>query len=89
MTRMMFGPLALLAASVSPAPPAVSPAAEAVANNRATISATAHATVSIRIVSGVRFGADEVSGAEGAARRKAVLTGADGSAHPVELLEFQ
>jgi hypothetical protein len=89
MTRMMFGPLVLLAASASPAPPAVSPAAGTVDNSRPAISATARATVSIRIVSGVRFGSGEVSGADGATRRKAVLADADGSLRPAEILEFQ
>jgi hypothetical protein len=89
MTRVMFAPLVLLAASASPATPATQPATDGIANFRPTSSATAHATVSIRIVSGVRFGSEEVTGAEGAVRRKAVLAEADGSVRSAELLEFQ
>ena len=89
MTQDMFGPLVLLAASVSPAPPAPVPPAEPISSGRTVTRATAHATATIRIVSGVRFGPDKLAGAEGAARRKAVLTDAAGSARPAELLEFQ
>ena len=89
MTPMMFGPLVLLAASVSPALPAGSPVAQRVDPAMPAVRARASATVSIRIVSGVRFGVDVVSGAEGAVRRKAEIAAADGSAYPAELLEFQ
>jgi hypothetical protein len=85
----MFGPIVLLAASVSPASPAAPPAPDGMTYSRPAISATAHAIVSIRIVSGVRFGSDEISGAEGADRRTSVLVDADGLARPAELLEFQ
>jgi len=85
MTRMMFGPILLLAASVSPIAPASSPAPRPVASYRATATATA----SIRIISGVRFGPGQISGAAGADRRKAQLADADGLIRPAELLEFQ
>ena len=86
---MMFGPLVLLAASISPASPATLPARKAIAGFRAASSATAHATVSIRIISGVRFGPDRAEGAETAARRKTEIRDADGLVSPLELLEFQ
>jgi len=89
MTRIMFGPLVLLAASASPAAPAVPTAPDGMTNSRPTVTATAHAMARIRIISGVRFGSEEISGAEGAARRKAVLADADGAIRPAELLEFQ
>ena len=89
MAPMMFGPLLLLAASVSPIAPALPPARKGSANYRATSSATAHATVSITILAGVRFGAGQISGAENAIRRKAEIRESDGLARPAELLEFQ
>ena len=89
MAPMMYGPLVLLAASVSPASPALPPVRQSVANYRASSSATAHATVSITIISGVRFGAEQVSGAETATRRKAEITEPDGLVRLAELLEFQ
>ena len=85
----MFGPLVLLAASATPAAPAAPAVPDGMSNSRPTVTATAHAVASIRVISGVRFGSEEVSGAEGAARRKAVLADADGFARPAELLEFQ
>jgi len=82
MTPAMFGALILLAATVgTPSAPSATPAA--------TPRASATAKVSIRIVSGVRFGPDQLSGAAGADRRKAQLAEADGLVRPAELLEFQ
>jgi hypothetical protein len=85
---MMFGPLLLLAASVSPPAPAA-PATPRVSQFRPTGRATARATVSITVISGVRFGAEQVSGDEGAVRRKARIADADGVTRAAELLEFQ
>ena len=85
----MFGPVILLAALVSPATPATKPAADGMAKFQPSSSATASATVRIRIISGVQFGSDRLSGADGAARRKAELADADGQIRPAEILEFQ
>jgi hypothetical protein len=89
MTPGMLGPLILLAVSVSAAPSAGPPVTERLASDRPRVSATANATVSIRIISGVRFGSSQLSGAAGAARRTSVLADSDGLARPAELLEFQ
>lgn len=89
MKRHMVGPLVLLAAMASPVTPAIEPAVGRLAETRPATRSTAHATATIRIVSGVRFGPDQLSGAEGADRRKSVLAGADGLVYPAELLEFQ
>ncbi len=89
MTRMMFGPLVLLAASVTPLPPASAPATQAMSNFRPSARATATATVSIRVISGVRFGSELLEGGEGADRRKAQIRDADGLFQSAELLEFQ
>lgn len=86
---MMVGPFLLLAVSVSPAPAAVPPARQALASHQPTSAATAHARVSITVISGVRFGADQMSGGDLATRRKARIIDADGFASPAELLEFQ
>ena len=81
----MFGTLFLLAASISPAgTPIAQPPGKA-----GTQRVTAHATATIRIVSGVRFGPNQMSGATGADRRKVQLADANGLARPAELLEFQ
>ena len=85
----MFGPVILLAALVSPAAPATGQGSERMAKFQPSSRATASATVRIRIISGAQFGSDRLSGAEGAARRKAELTDADGLVRPAELLEFQ
>ena len=89
MTHFMLGPVVLLAAVVSPVPPATGQAAGTIADAGRASRATAYATASIRIVSGVRFGPEQLSGASGADRRKALLTDADGLTRPAELLEFQ
>lgn len=85
----MLGPVVLLAALASPLVPAMEQAAQPVAETRPVTRATAHATATIRIISGVRFGQNQLSGASGADRRRAVLTDADGLERPAELLEFQ
>ena len=88
MTRMMVGPLLLLAASVSPLPaPAQSAPARAAASR--PVRATARATATITILSAARFGPSYVAPVAGADRRSARLTDADGTARPAELLEFQ
>jgi hypothetical protein len=86
MKRMMVGPLLFLAASVSPQPQ-LQPA-QPVAPARHT-RATAHATATIRIISGVRFGPSYAASVAGADRRSSRLTDADGTTRPAELLEFQ
>lgn len=84
----MVGSLFLVlasASSVSAAPPA----AEHAPAFRPTSSATATATVSIRVISGVRFGSDHVANDTAGSRRKAQLTDAAGQLRDAELLEFQ
>lgn len=84
----MVGSLFLVlasASSVSAAPPA----AEHAPAFRLTSSATATATVSIRVISGVRFGSDHVANDTAGSRRKAQLTDAAGQLRDAELLEFQ
>lgn len=89
MTRIMFGPLILLAASVSPPARPVPPASNGVVSFKAVGGATARATVSIRILSGVSFGEGRLAGGDGGLRRKGQLADADGTIRPVELIEFQ
>ncbi len=88
MTHIMVGPLLYLAASVSPlAQPAPPEVARAAASR--PVRATAQATATIRIVSGVRFGARYMAPVAGAFRRNVRLSNTDGTTHPAELLEFQ
>ena len=87
MTCFMLGSLVLLMASVASAF-AAAPAADSPAF-RPTSGATATATVSIRVISGVRFGSDHVEGDRVASRRKAQLADAAGQLRDAELLEFQ
>lgn len=87
MTCFMLGPLILFLASI--APPPVPPAGEGGSNFRPMTGATATATVSIRVISGVRFGADLSESATPGSRRKAQLTDAAGQPRDAELLEFQ
>jgi hypothetical protein len=89
MALIMFGPLVLLAASVSPAAAPPTPGAPNAASARPASIASAQATVSIRIISGVRFGADELYEAVGADRRSTSLSDASGAVRAAELLEFQ
>jgi hypothetical protein len=89
MARTMFGPLVLMAASVTPTTPVSAPVTNGISNFHAVGRAAATATVSIRIVTGVRFGTDHPGTADGAERRQAQLTDASGALRPAELLEFQ
>jgi hypothetical protein len=84
----MLGSLVLFMASIVSAPPA-SPISENRSSFRPVAGATATATVSIRVISGVRFGADHVEGDVLGSRRKARLTDAAGQPRDAELLEFQ
>ena len=84
----MLSSLALLMATIVSAPPA-SPVSESRSNFRPVAGATATATVAIRVISGVRFGADHVEGDVLGSRRKARLTDAAGQPRDAELLEFQ
>lgn len=88
MTRMVIGPVLLLAAMVSP-DIRPSPAPQRVAQFQPTSGVTARATVSVRIVSGARFGEGKGKEAVGALRRRVQLAERDGASRPAELLEFQ
>ncbi len=83
MVPIMIGPMLLFAAMAStqprPAPPEFRPVG----------GATARATATVRIVSGVGFGPGRSHESPGATRRKARLTDSDGQSRPAELLEFQ
>jgi len=83
MVTVMIGPLLLIAAMTPPQAQPVAPAFQPVSG------ATARATVSVRIVSGVRFGLGHSAEAPGAIRRKTRMADSDGSVHRAELLEFQ
>ena len=84
----MLGPLALLMASAAAA--SVAPQVDERSSSfRPTASVTAHATATIRVISGVRFGADHLDGDSLGSRRKAQLTDSAGNARDAELLEFQ
>lgn len=89
MTRMVIGPVFLLAAMVSPEIRPSPPAPQHIASFQPTSRVTARATASVRIVSGVRFGHGKSDAAPGAIRRKIRLAERDGAASSVELLEFQ
>lgn len=88
MTRMLIGPVLLLAAMVSPEIRPAPPALQRIAKFQPTSGVTARATASVRIVSGIRFGHGMASDAVGATRRSVRLAEPDGIV-PVELLEFQ
>ena len=85
MARDMVTSLIIVAAALSQ-PVAVSPGSPSL---RRTVSASAHATARIMIISGVKFGQDYTSRPAGAARRPALLADADGQVRRAELLEFQ
>jgi hypothetical protein len=89
MASMMFGPVLLVAALVSPEIRPSAPAPAAIATFRPSGGATARATASVRIVSGVRFGPGKSALAPGAHRRTIHLADQGGVVHPLELLEFQ
>ena len=84
----MLGSLILFMASIAselatPLPGASGNAFRPVTGARET------ATVSIRVISGVRFGSDHAEGDRLAIRRKAQLTDAAGQPRDAEILEFQ
>ena len=85
----MIGPALLLAAMVSPGSPPSSSAGLRSAEFRPAGGATARATASVRIVSGVSFGAGRSSEAPGASKRKVQLIDQEGQIRSAELLEFQ
>ena len=85
----MFAPLILLAASVSPLPESTPPASASASSFQPVSSVTARATVSIKVISGVSFGASHASGTAGASRTSTELSDAAGLMRPAELLEFQ
>ena len=89
MTRMMIGPILLLAATVSPDIRPPMPAPPGIAKYRPTSGVTARATASVRIVAGARFGRDNRGDAVGARRRSVRLVEPGGVAWSAELLEFQ
>lgn len=88
MQHMMVGSLFLVLASISSVP-AAPPAVEHRPAFRPTSGATATATVSIRVISGIRFGSEHVADVTAGSRRKAQLTDAAGQLRDAELLEFQ
>ena len=75
---VMIGPLILIAAIASP-PVAFRP----------TGGATARATASIRVVSGVSFGPGRSANIPGAAQQSTRLTDGQGQPTPAIILEFQ
>lgn len=89
MTRMVIGPILLLAALVSPEFRPAPPAPQRIAKFQPTGGATARATVSVRILSGARFGQGKAGDAPGGTRRSVRLVERDGIIRPTELLEFQ
>jgi hypothetical protein len=89
MVPVMIGPLILLAPIASPLPRSAEPAGTGAAAFQPVSSVSASATVTIRIVSGVRFGQSQVSGDAGAIRRRSELADPSGLMRPTELLEFQ
>ncbi len=84
----MLGSLILFMASIAPVPAAPPPGGSGNAFCPIT-GATATATVSIRVISGVRFGPDHAEGDRLATRRKSQLTDAAGQLRVAEILEFQ
>lgn len=86
---MMIGPLILLAASAMATSTPASAEGDGAASFQPSSKVSARATVSIRVVSGVSFGASHDYSGNGAARRTAPVTDADGSVRSAELLEFQ
>jgi len=81
MAGAMIGPILMLAALAAPQ--------SSTASFQPIGGASARATASVRIVSGVRFGHGRSADAPGAIRRPARLTDRNGRSHPAELLEFQ
>ena len=89
MTRMVIGPVLLLAAMVSPEIRPAPPAPQRIAKFQPTSGVTERATVVVRIVSAARFGRGKSGEAPGALRRRVQLAEQDGPSRPIELLEFQ
>ena len=88
MPRIMVGSLFLILASAS----SLSATPQLAGNAPAfqpTPGARATATVSIRVISGARFGSDHVADETAATRRKSQLTDSAGQPREAELLEFQ
>jgi hypothetical protein len=88
MTCIMVGSIVLFMASIASASAAPAMAVSG-PSFRPSTSATSRSTVTIRVISGVRFGSDHVEGDSLASRRKARLTDAAGQLRDAELLEFQ
>jgi len=88
MVCIMVGSLVLFFASIASASTAPQ-SAKTLPSYRPTPGATATATVTIRVISGVRFGSSNVEGDRIASRRKAQLTDGAGQLRDAELLEFQ
>ena len=83
----MLVPIALLVASVASA--SAAPQADEPSSYRPTVRATAQATATIRVISGVRFGEAYPDGNGSGSRRKSLLADAVGNLRDAELLEFQ
>lgn len=90
---VMSGPLILIAAIVSPTAAPAPPLAHAPSFHapsiQASAAATARATASIRIVSGVSFGSGHPDKVSGAAVRATHVNDAEGLPSTAYLLEFQ
>ncbi len=84
----MLGPFALFMASAASAS-AAPLADERSSSFQPSASVTAQATATVRIISGVRFGADYFDDGGLGSRRKAQLIDSAGNARAAELLEFQ
>ena len=89
MPVMMSGILLLLAALASPDVRPVPPAPSAMEKFQPRSGATAHATASIRIVSGVSFGAGRQVDLPGTIQRSVRLEESPGVLRPAQLIEFQ
>lgn len=89
MQTMMSGVLLLLAAMASPDVRPAPPAPQVMEKFRPVGGATARASASIRILSGVSFGHGRKVDAPGAYQRSARLEEAPGVFRPAQLLEFQ
>jgi hypothetical protein len=84
----MVGPLLLWVAAALPLSSAATPAPNSSAFHP-TVTASAHATARIMVISGAKFGQGYSAVPSGAYRRSARLTDYDGQVKSAELLEFQ
>jgi len=84
----MLAALALFMASAA-SDPAAAQAELPASSFPSKASATAYATATIRVISGVRFGSAYPEGDRTGSRRKAQLTDSAGNLRDAELLEFQ